>query len=196
MECELEEYVDYAESSGSHEQFTKTNTVNTELFPELWEIELETLQIENNSEIVNRVSENEISRKTEPFLEDYIDSENEVEKNTFEQPDLCANEISFPPMWELELEIYNCDSLSSNDNRRDYKGLEKLIDSGMECIVSDNSAPAVQNSQPLIKNDTFIDNDINLAESMFHNLMLSSSWQIPKNELIDIPHNLESLKLN
>ena len=195
MEGELEEYVDYPDQSTISDQCQTTEIMNRNLFPELWDIEMETLQIENeleNEKYGNRIKINAV---IEPQLTDYVDSEDDLEDDTEKSNTPSVNESTFPPMWELELEIFNCDNLTNPDviriarNTKNHKNFEE------NAIFSETSPSAESNGQPIKNESILLDKDIELAGSMFQDLMLSSICQTKENELIDIPCKFQSLNL-
>ena len=195
MEGEIEEYVDYPDQSTISDQSQTTDIMNRNLFPELWEIEMETLQIENaleNEKYGNRI---EINTAIEPQLEDYVDSEDDLEDDTVKSNTPCANESTFPPLWELELEIFNCDNLTNPDDIRIERNTINHKNFEVNAISSETSLSAESNGHPITNERILLDKDIELAGSMFQDLMLSSICQNKENELIDIPCQFQSLKL-
>ena len=171
------------------------NNSNKNLFPELWEIEMETLQIENeleNEKYGNRI---EINTVIKPQLEDYVDSEDDLEDDTVKSNTPCVNESTFPPLWELELEIFNCDNLTNPDDIRIAKNTKNHKNFEVNANISETSLSAESNVQPIANKSLLLDKDIELAGSMFQDLMLSSICQTKENELIDIPCKFQSLKL-
>ena len=183
MEGELEEYVDYPDQSTIGDQSQTTEIMNRNLFPELWDIEMETLQIENeleNEKYGNRI---EINTVIEPQLTDYVDSEDDLEDDTEKSNTPTVNESTFPPMWELELEIFNCDNLKNPDVIRIVRNTKNHKNFKENAIFSETSPSAESNGQPIKNEIILLDKDIELAGSMFQDLMLSSTCTVDVDEI-------------
>jgi len=196
MDGELEDYVDNADQSTISDQSQTTDIMNNKnFFPELWEIEMETLQIENELENEKHGNRSEISTVIEPQLEDYVDSEDDLVEDTVKLNKPCANESTFPPLWELELEIFNCDNLADPDDIRIARNTKNHKNYEMNAMFSETSLSTDSYSQPITNESILLDKDIKHAGSMFQDLMLSSICQTKENELIDIPCKFQSMKL-
>ena len=74
MEDELEDYVECVDHITSLDDIKESNR-NNDSFPELWEMEMEALQIENSLDNVERGTENYMTIKPEPYLIDYVETE-------------------------------------------------------------------------------------------------------------------------
>ena len=173
MSTEFEPYLkDYAEP----EYITRLEVAKSVIirennsFPRLGEIEMEALETKN----VESGIENKAISIIEPYLEDYADSENETEQHQeINELNQYEKENSFPPMWELELEILNCNTSSNHDKFNSFNHFSSTVDYiGSQDFTSIESA----NLQS-VEDNTLITptKEINQTGSMFEKLFISSS---------------------
>lgn len=198
MDNELEEYVEYSETSSMNGDTELGKFTSSDNFPELWDIEMETLQIEDNIGKVKHNLKRETNYISDPYLEDYIDSENETEESLINKNAQDENGCLFPPLWELELEIFNCDSAINLDCMRKTMESDNVTTSAMDSSVATNSPKMVMGRQALVKESTFNSSNKDISDTglMFENLMISNPFHATQYVLDDIPCELKSLKIN
>ena len=198
MENELEEYVEYSETSSMNGDIEIGKFTSSDNFPELWDIEMETLQIEDNIGKVKHNLKSETNYISDPYLEDYIDSENETEESLINKNAEDENGCLFPPLWELELEIFNCDSAINVDYMRKTMESDNVTSSAMDSSVATNSSKIVTGRQTLVQESTFNSSNKDISDTglMFENLMISNPFHTAQYVLDDIPCELKSLKIN
>ena len=167
---DYEEFQDYG-------YFTNNENIKDESregFPELWEVEMEVLQVENSLDRSEKV--NSYINKNEVLLEDYVDSEEEEGKTELNQKE-CNYEShnhqeSFPTMWELELEILNSDqSITQNISAEMLKNRKSEISA---LSMSKSAMPFIN-----ADSDCFADKeDIRETNCMFDQLNISNGEEI------------------
>ena len=104
----------------------------------------------------------------------------------------------FPPLWELELEIFNCDSAINLDCMRKTMENDNVTTSDMDSSVATNSPKMVMGRHALVKESTLNSSNKDVSDTglMFENLMISNPFHATQYVLDDIPCELKSLKIN
>ena len=171
--------IDYVETEYNithREKVKNENIRENDSFPELWDMEMEALQIENKLDNAEHAIEHPTISNTVPYLEDYAESENETEqqerKNELNEEH--KKDDSFPPMWELELEILSCDHCSYPD---EFKNTDKLISSKVDCVVSEDLMLIESASLQSVEGATLTTSleEVIQTESMLEKLIISST---------------------
>lgn len=154
MTTKLEDYDEMFDICDNSEQL-KIELAKDELFPEMWELEMEVLQVENNlnTELTATHSFRDDKVEEEIMLEDYADSEDEVESTAENgEPDKVGNS-TFPTMWELELEILSANEITGElpsgiDNHSRNNQMNKAIKmTSSPILCGEDSSCAIKKSQ-------------------------------------------------
>ena len=117
MDTNIAEYEEIEEHASTCHSNNGDLDLTGEVFPELWEIEMEVLQVENNLDAFNNFKEQSFVHDSD-ILEDYQDSEPEMAEVVSKKQILQENndKETFPLLWELELEILNCNESIGKQN--------------------------------------------------------------------------------
>ena len=147
-----------------------------EQFPELWEIEMEVLQVENSFDTGINVEKSFISHNNQVMLDDYVDSEEEGEREFALEE--CNNQTeTFPTMWELELEILHSEQSTIQENSAERLKSSDLSQPEMPGAYLCNTSICNSTMSPALKirNNSFSGNeDLREAKSMLEQLNISS----------------------
>ena len=166
-----------------------------EKFPELWEVEMEVLQVENSFNTSVNIGQSFISHKKETVLEDYVDSEDEDANDL--APEECNihsddHEHAFPTMWELELEILN-----SNQSTLQDPSDEKLENADFsESEMSDSHLySAALCASPTSKTRFRGNEDVREAKYMLDRLNISNGEEIEQQLKGDVQNIFANLNI-
>ena len=195
-----EELQDYEENDDSL-LIVECNNIqekNDGIFPEVWELEMEILQLENRLDGNANMSCDGTQVQQDNLLEDYIDSDDDLQicmKIT--NPEIEINrENSFPPMWDLELEILQCENVKSNNFSLVEHGEFTLNESNVKSVCTSIESSCQYTLSPtMFHNEIEKENeDIFTASLMLNELNISGIID-KKDDHLDVQSELANIRI-
>ena len=175
MDTELKDYEEPEDNISTLAINGNAHISTSQSFPEMWEIEMEVLQVENTLNKIVHVAKCPIIPPVE-CLEDYVDTDEEQEKEDKSDKHRISgtqNEETFPAMWELELEVLNCDQYSSEESSKELENADILEFEMLEVFSSHDISSTSTNSASIKHNTTPSYGEIHQATFMLEDLNIS-----------------------
>ena len=180
MDTELKDYEEPEENLLTLAINRNADVSTNQTFPEMWEIEMEVLQVENALDKIVRVTKCPGISPIE-YLDEYVDTDEEQEKEDKSDKHKIVetqNEEIFPAMWELELEVLNCDQCSSEESSKELGNVDILESEMLEVFSSHDISSTSTNSDSIRHNTAPSHEEIYQATFMLEDLNISCSEQM------------------
>ena len=152
MDTELEDYKEPEDNISKIAINSNAYLLAKQPFAELWEIEMEVLQVENALDrSVHGTNCPGISHIE--YLEEYVDTDEEPDDKSDKNNTLETGNEKFPAMWELELEVLNCDQYSYEESSKELGDVD-ILETEMLQVYSSHDMSSTSINSDSIKDDT------------------------------------------